>query len=288
MEVAIKVEERNLNTFIHFIPEIYIKDYIESEIYVLYGFLSEEQACGVALLEIGVRDVIIEYLYLLESHTHLLSYFLHFIEYDMYQIGRERFLWKFLDDETGTYRQMLRALGFYISQGENAVFRFRLEELEKVTLLKKQPKNVVSLEQVDNLRLKKLSAEIEEQGSAILSFPIQKEEYIADCSAVIIEQNEPKAMLLLQRDENGELYIPYIYSKAKDPMAIVEMIRFMVRKAKEQFDENETCVTYVVQPILVKIIEKLIGTKGQYQYIAMRNFELTELAVSQVEKIFAE
>jgi hypothetical protein len=202
-------------------------------------------------------------------------------------MGGRRFVWKFLEDGTD-WNLKMEQMGFQVIKSDIAVFHFEMKELSKMALMTAKSKNVIPLSDLDTVSLKKLSNEMLLQESEIIKFPIRKDDYIADCSAVFMEKNEPKAIMLLQRDENGELFIPYIYSQAKDPMAIVDMIRFMFRNANERFEEHETCVTYVVQPVLVKIIEKLTGVKGQYQYVAMRNFELTELAVSQVKKIFAE
>ena len=63
------------------------------------------------------------------------------------------------------------------------------------------------------------------------------------------------------------------------------MMRFMFTNAKAKFNENTICRAYVIDLLLVKIIEKITGIKGKYQQTAVRN--LSEMAVLE-NKVISE
>lgn len=285
MELVMALNDDNMENYIKFIPRHFFIDYINNDNIFMYGIKEEGTECGIAVLEKSISDILIHYVYLEEDKSMLLFTFINTIAFHMYRDGYERMVWKFLDDEEGNYRRKLDNMGFVVRQNEIAAFRFSIKQLSQVSILNAPYHNVISLKDADGLSLKKLCYEISENGKDIIDMPINKDDFITECSVVYMEKNIPKGMMLLQMDKDNTLRIPFIYSSSKQTTAIIDMMRFMFSEASKQFDENMICNAYVVEPVLVKIIEKITGIEGKYQYVGIREFQIKEVFSKMTENM---
>ena len=276
MELIIKLDEENIRDYIKYIPKQFVEDYMRNDRMVIYGIKDDMCELGIAILETDITEVLVRYVYIEERKSRLLHTFVNTISCHMYEQGFEKMRWKFIDDEEQSFRRKLVNMGFVIHESDIAVFNFSIRELSEAQILKSPSRSVISLGDIDGLSLKKLCAEISENGKDIISMPIRKTDFIENCSVVYMEKNVPKGIMLLQKSEDNSLRIPFIYSSSKNTMAIIEMMRFMFAQAVKIFHEDTVCNAYIVEPVLVKIVERITGIKGKYQQVGVRDFHMAQ------------
>lgn len=278
MGAVFRLNAEKMNKFTELLPT----EYAYSENMFAYGMIKDDVPCAVALLETEYNDVFINYFYVRSDDSSDTYYFINSIAYEMSGLGMERLVYNYLEDEFEQRR--MANLGFLSIPGDGAVFEFSIKDLLLIKLLNTPSNNTIALKNIGGIELKALCSEISEKCMDIVEMPIRKEDYIADCSVVYMENNVPNGIMLLEK-VNDTLLIPYIYSTSSNPMAIVDMMRFMFTNAKAKFDENTICRAYVIDLLLVKIIEKITGIKGKYQQTAVRY--LSEMAVLE-NKVISE
>lgn len=271
-----KLNESHQDEIAKLLPLEYMTDYVMEDDLYAYGMYIIDELKGIALIRDDGIIVEMNYLYVEDDSKFFLTYFIDSIAYDMYNKGAKKVIYHFLE---GTDNDLIKTLirnGFVVSKDEIAMFEFNIKQLSDIPLLNSSSRNVISLEEIDNIRLRDICADIMESGEDIVDMPLNKNEYLADCSAVYMKDDKAKGMLLLQRDKEGKLIIPYIYSNSSEPMAIVDMMKFTFNTARKQFDENEFCRTYVVEPVLVKIVEKITMASPRYRQSAVYDLSIMQ------------
>lgn len=264
-----KLNESHQDEMAKLLPLEYMTDYVMEDTLSAYGMYINDELKGIALIRDEAMEVELHYLYMENDCKFFLSYFVDSIAYDMYNKGAEKLVYHFLEGVDSDLIKKLEQNGFVINRDEIAMFEFTIKQLSEISLLSSSSRNVISLEEIDNIRLRNICTDIVEAGEDIVDMPLNKAEYLADCSAVYMKEDKARGLLLLQRDKDGVLLIPYIYSNSSEPMAIVDMMKFTFNTARKQFDENESCRTYVVDPVLVKIVEKITMVSPRYRQSAV-------------------
>lgn len=272
MKSVYKVIDNEEKEVLSLLPEEFIVDYIYNQAQNLYVLKIEKEICGAALISSDGDDAIIDYMYVNEDNRDEYIFLINSISYEVYKDGARRIVWKFLQEDDEVI-SILQKLDFVINEDAIAFFEFKISDLENCEILNKSVKNVIALEELDNTHLKDLCNRIVQNGEAIVDMPIEKESYIESCSAVYVEGNIAKSIILLQENIDDTLEIPFIYSESNDPTALIELIKFIYQKANIKYGKDKLCRTYIVEPILIKIIEKLVGLKPEYQKSAVRDLE---------------
>ncbi|MBQ3546014.1 MAG: hypothetical protein IJA34_13695 [Lachnospiraceae bacterium] len=272
MKNVYKVMDNEEKEVLNLIPPEFFVDYIYDSAQSIYVLKIEEKIFGTALIRKNGDDAIIEYMYVNEDNKEEYAFLINSISYDMYKDGAKRIIWKFME-ENEELIHVIKMLDFVINEDALAMFEFKINDLDNCEILKKPVKDVIALKELDNIHLRDLCNRIIENGEAIVDMPIEKESYIENCSAVYIEDNKAKAIILVKENTDDTLEIPFIYSESHTPVALIELIKFIYQKANIKYDKAKLCRTYIVEPVLVKIIEKLTGLKGKYQKSAVRELQ---------------
>ena len=272
MKNVYKVMDNEEEEVLKLLPVDFAVDYIYGPAQSLYVLKNEEKICGISLISKNGDDVIIEYMYVDEDNKEDYILLINSISYDMYKDGAKRIVWKFLEEDEELIK-LLEKIDFVINEDTIALFEFKINDLENCDILKKPVRDVISLKELDNIHLKKLCNHIVENGEDIVDMPIEKESYVEGCSAVYIEEDKAKSIILVKENIDDTLEIPFIYSESHSSTALIELIKFIYQKANIKYNKDKICRTYIVEPILVKIIEKLIGLKGKYQKTAVRELQ---------------
>ncbi len=271
-----KLNESHQDEMAKLLPLEYMTDYVMEDTLAAYGMYINDELKGIALIRDEVMEVVLHYLYVDDDCKFFLSYFIDSIAYDMYNKGVEKLIYHFLEGDDSDLIKILERNGFVVSRDEIAMFEFSIKQLSEIPMLNASSRNVISLEELDNIRLRNICTDIMEANEDIVDMPLNKNEYLANCSAVYMKEDKARGLLLLQRDKDGKLLIPYIFSNSTEPMAIVDMIKFTFNTAREQFDENESCRTYVVDPVLVKIVEKITMVSPRYRQNAVYDLSIMQ------------
>ena len=271
-----KLNESHQDEMAKLLPLEYMTDYVTEEDLFAYGMYINDELKGIALIRDEGIEVVMHYIHVSEKNKFFLTNFIDSIAFDMYNKGAKKLVYHFLEDDADDLINTLKQNGFVVNRDEIATFEFTIKQLSEIPLMNASSNNVISLKELDNIRLRNICTDIVESGEDIVDMPLNKNEYLVDCSAVYMKEDKARGMLLLQRDKNGRLLIPYIYSNSSEPMAIVDMMKFTFNTAKQQFDENVSCRTYVVDPVLVKIVEKITMVTPRYRQSAVYDLSIMQ------------
>lgn len=271
-----RIQKDNIDALTVMLPLEVMTDYVMDEGMFAYGMYAGTELVGTVLLREEINEIVMFYLYMSKEWETLAMYLIDNVAYDMYKKGVKSLVYRFTDNQESIASDVLENMGFTIRRNDMAMFKFSIKQLLNAPVLNGVAHNVITLQDVDNIRLRYLCSDIADAGEDIINMPLNVSDYVADCSAVYMEGDVAKGILLLIQDEGAGLRIPFIYSSSTNPMAIVEMMKFMLSKAKRRFDENEECRTYVVEPVLVKIIEKITGLSAIYQQSAILDLNVMQ------------
>lgn len=269
-----RLNESHRDEIAKLLPLEYMTDYVMDDTLSAYGMYINDELKGIALIFDDIVEVVLHYLHVDKEADYFLPYFIDSIVYDMYNKGAKKLIYHFLEGDDDDLVKTLEWSGFIVNKGEIATFNFTIKQLSEIPLLNSSFRNVISMEELDNIRLRNICADIVNSNADIIDMPLDKEKYLANCCAVYMAGDTPKGLLLLCRDKDGALSIPYIYSNSSDAMAIVEMMKFTFNMAQKQFDESELCRTYVVEPTLVKIVEKITMATPRYRQSAILDLSI--------------
>ena len=270
MRYVFKLKDEEVTEYKEFIPEAYLNHYELGEPIVFYGLVYEDLICGIVVLELGGNEINVLYVNIMKEYITYFEEYISLLKYELCIIA-DRIIWEFIEDEV--LAEILRKSGFVISKGEKAVFKFSISSFANATTLNtnynSNSNNVISLGEIDNITIKKFFETIADAGKDLVETPRHGGEYIEECSVIYIENDVPTGILLIKGNQEEGLAIPYMYSASKNPMAIVEMMRFTLQQARKRYDKNIPCKTYIIEPKLVSIVERLVDVKGQFQYTGL-------------------
>ncbi len=262
MNYVFKISENDLAEYKDFIPEAYLKHYQLGESILFYGLGYEDSVCGAAVLELRGNEILVLYMNVMNEYVEYLQDFILSLKYDLCTIA-DRMVWKFIEESS--LWELLTQCGFVVSKDDIAMFDFSISALSDIKILNEAAKNVIPLSGIDNVTLKKFFDDIAEAGEDIVEAPRIGQEYLDECSAIYIEKDVPEGIMLVKDNKSDGLVIPYMFSASNNPMAIVEMMRFALQQARTRFDDSTICKAYIIEPVLVSIVERLTGIKGKYQ-----------------------
>lgn|GEM_PF-5878940 len=114
----------------------------------------------------------------------------------------------------------------------------------------------VPLSSVSDYEVTNFSRELRAAGMDYIEFPIDREGFLKDASAVYEESGKPVGILLLKR-KGQEFEIPYMASLSTNPLAVMDMVCF-TRNASERFSDDSTISMNLVEDRLVKLIKGLL------------------------------
>ncbi len=123
--------------------------------------------------------------------------------------------------------------------------------------LRGSSKRCISLEKVDDNLIRNFCNSIVKSADALVPMPIKKSDYWSEASAVYVEDNEIKGLLLLRR-EGGRLVIPYMVSHSKNGTAILDMILFAAQNTK-RLSEETTVVMNLMDERFADIVRIMAG-----------------------------
>ena len=136
-------------------------------------------------------------------------------------------------------------------------FEISLGFFRSSSKFKGSSKRCVSLEKVDDTLIRDFCNKIVKAGDALVPMPIKKSDYWSEASAVYVEDNEVKGVLLLRR-EGDHLSIPYMVSHSKNGAAILDMILFAGQNTG-RLSEETTVVMNLMDERLGSIVRAMAG-----------------------------
>ncbi len=130
--------------------------------------------------------------------------------------------------------------------------------------LKGASKHSVSLGSVDRKKLMIFCNDIINHGADYIDMPIEPDDFMKDQSAVFMEDDEPKAILLFTK-KGEELEITFMVSLTKNPSAVLDMLLFAVEHFR-RFGEDTPVTIHIVEPKVKALIKRLLSMEDDDEY----------------------
>lgn len=282
--------------FSSFIPTMIKEEYQTNPALRFYGITTQEQdtqegshestdesglvitAVGVVVIEEEGRQAELRYIYLEEGYRGrgIADRYMDKLIYMLWEKGIQRFVAHYSPEEVPQLRKLLKKQGFKMETESIGTFRFMLGDLEKEEVLKGTASHVISLSDCRPDLLRGFCQEIADRGEDFIELPIQLDQYISECSAVYQEEGVPKGLLLLEMAGEKHVRIPYLVSYTREPLALLEMIRFLYDRGMKQLTEDTLCEFHTLDPALTVAVEKFLRISAMRQesaYLDMTRFD---------------
>ncbi|MCR5278361.1 MAG: hypothetical protein K6E19_02860 [Lachnospiraceae bacterium] len=274
------IDESNIDMFAPIIPD-YIREVIVSdEDVVLHGIESDDMACGVVVSRVISFEAEILWYYLDPSFRG------YGIGHESFQLYAERMHNTYgvssirVEIPAGVDKSIYNLFSGLPAEFERldmGRFETTVGWLRSSEKIRGAAKHSVALSAVDSKALRNFSDKLANEGLGMVDLPIDPRDYEADASAVYMEDDTPKAVLLLQRDGEA-LTIPYMVSLSSNPVAIMDMICF-VKENSRKYSEDAPIYMDMVEPRLSNLIRGLLdiepGDNDGFVYNQMVTLDLT-------------
>lgn len=259
------LQGERLNAYAHMIPEWLFTSPKEGGEVQFFGMSDSGIPCGAAVLSREEDVLTLLYIYVEKAYRgegrgqRFFAELLHRAYHSSDRIFRVRYI-------PGEYPKLERLLsGYPFVQEEEAVgsFSCTLGELQKLKYLQGAGSNVKALSECTEESLRPLYQEIAAREDDLVEMPLDRQDYIAECSAVALENGKPAGLLLVREDKEGEMSIPYLVNYSENITAPVDMIRFALQEGGKKYSPETICRFAVVSEKLLQLLEKLGMTFGK-------------------------
>ncbi len=245
--------------YTHMVPKWLLEEWRTKEQVQLWGMSEDGAACGVALLRSEEGTVTLLYLYLTEEcrgEGRGTKFFAELL-FRAYHSGAGIFQVRYIPGDYPKLERLLDGYPFVEQEEMLGVFNCKLGELAGNRYLKGSYGSVRALSRCTEEGLRLLYQEIAKKGEALVEMPIRREDYLADCSAVVLEKGKPAGLLLVREGKNGEMEIPLLVNLSGNVAAPVEMIRFAVQTGSRKYAPETVCRFAVISEGLMQVLEKM-------------------------------
>ncbi len=253
------IDEKNIDMFAPIIPDYIREVAVFDEDVIMHGIESDDMACGVIVSRVITFESEILWYYLDPSFRGLgighESFELYTERlYDSYGVSSIRMEIP-ADGDEGLYK-LFEGLPANFEKLDKNRFETTVGWLRSSDKIRGGSKHSVALSEVDPNVLRNFSGKLAQAGLGIIDLPIDPSAYEADASAVYMEGDTPKAVLLIERDRES-LTIPYMVSISTNSLAIMDMICF-VKENTKKYSEDATIYMNLVEPRLTKLVKGLL------------------------------
>lgn len=252
------LNKQQLLSYVHMIPQWLLESDIEGEEVEFWGMEDWEVPCGVAVLnrEDGVPTL--KHLYVEKEYRESGrgSRFLTEILYRVYKRGDVRFQIKYIPKQYPELERLLRSYPMTCREEVIGSAFCTIKELAELKYLQGDFHNVQALSECTEESLTPLYQEIIRRQADLVELPLKKKDYLAEYSAVAMENGRPSGLLLVKEDEFG-VTVPFLINVSENIAAPIEMIRFTLQKGSKAYPPETICRFAIVNESLLQILEKI-------------------------------
>lgn len=266
METVKLLKGAQIGAYAYMIPAWLLERPREGVNVRFWGMEEDGTPCGVAVLTEEERVITLQHLYLEENYRGegRGQRFLNELLLDAYHGQNYTFRVAYVPEEFPEMEGLLRGYPFTQEEEQIASFTCTLGQLmENKYIQGAYGSNVRALSECQEEGLRMLSQTMEERGEALVKMPLEKKDYVADCSAVVLEKGSPTGILLVREEGKGTLSIPLLVNYSSNVTAPVEMIRFALQKGSQNYPKETLCRFAVVSDSLLQFLEKIGFTFGK-------------------------
>lgn len=288
MEIIEEIRAEDIDLFASFIPEQLKEEYLFTPGLHFYGISMDEFACGAAVVR--ADGVIAELcsLFLAEDFrgfglaARTFSQLLFLLQKE----GFETVTARYIPEDNPKFHRLLLSESFQMTGTDNGSFHFLLGDLKDNTSLNGTASHVVSLADLPDSELRLLCQNISLEGKALVPMPVNRKDYLADCSGIYLENDTPKGILLLRQTGEKEILLPFLYVSAKNPLATLDLFRFAYAKASRIFPPDTACRLHTVNGTLTRLLEKLLERNADREVIASLSLSALDYCENLIQALF--
>ena len=253
------INEKNYIFYKDLIPKDIMEEVMEDRYSLIFGIEAYDTACGAVAVRLTRPEAQILWYYIdpgfrgqgIGSDIFIQLTSILYYNYDIDYVSMELYagadpkLRRLFYGYEATYED-LRSCSFSTTVG-------RLYNCPK---LSGHAKHCISFRELDDAGLYDLSKKLRQNGMEFIEFPIKKEDYLSDVSAVYMADDKPAGILLVKK-RGQDVEIPFLASLSKDPRAIMEMMCF-TRKAAVRLGEDTVISMNLVDPRFVAVLKNIL------------------------------
>lgn len=265
MEEYVLLQKDNMGAYAHMIPAwLFMKPGEEKEVQ-FWGMSDFKTPCGVAVLSREEEVITLQYLYVEIAHRGQGKgqRFLAELLYRARQASARIFQIGYIPGEYPKLERLLQGYPFLEQEEEITSFTCTLRELQNLKVLQGNSNHVKALSQCTEESLRPFYQELVERGDDLETVPLNRQEYVAECSAVAMDNGKPAGLLLVREDKPGEIEIPFLVSYSQNITAPVDMIRFAFQAGSRKYLPETICRFAVISETLMHLLEKMGMTFGK-------------------------
>lgn len=265
MERIDLLQGESLGAYAHMIPEWLFTRPKEGGEVQFFGMSDNGIPCGAAVLSREEDVLTLQYIYVEEAYRGEGRGQRFFAEllYRAYHSPDRFFRVRYIPGAYPKLERLLSGYPFVQEEEEVGSFSCMLGQLQRLKYLQGAGSNVKALSECTEESLRPLYQEIAAREDDLVEMPLNRQEYIAECSAVALENGKPAGLLLVRKDKEGEISIPYLVNYSKNITAPVDMIRFALQEGGKKYSPETICRFAVVSETLLRLLEKLGMTFGK-------------------------
>lgn len=265
MEEYVLLQGERMRAYAHMIPDWLFTRQEEGREVQFWGMSDFGNPCGVAVLSGEDGVLTLQYIYVEEAYRgegkgqRFFAELLHRAYHSQNRVFRVRIT----PEEYPKLERLLWGYPFVQEEEETGSFTCTLGELQTLKYLQGAYSNVKALSECTEESLRPLYQEIAERMDDLTDMPVNRQDYIAECCAVAMDNGKPAGLLLVREDKPGEISIPFLVNYSQNITAPVEMIRFAVQEGGRNYPPETICRFAVISETLLRLLEKLGMTFGK-------------------------
>lgn len=260
MEEYILLRDKSqLSAYSHMIPKWLLESPKEEANMQFVGATDFDTPYGVAVMSSEAGTLTLQYLYIAEEFRGAGrgARFLTELLFQAYHRQEQKFQVKYIPGQYPKLERLLRGYPFSNEEEMVGSFSCTLGELAGLKHLKGGYGSIRALSECTEESLRSFYREVEARGDDLVEMPLKKKDYLADCCAVTMENGKPAGLLLVKKDGDKAVTIPYLLNLSSNIAAPVEMIRFAIQKGSLAYPPETICSFAVISETLLRLLEKM-------------------------------
>ncbi len=263
MGESILLNEKQLQRYVHMIPDRFLEHTWAEAALQFWGMERAGIPYAIAVTDCEGDTFMLQYIYITEKFrgmgkgTQLMTELLLYA----YHAKRKSFQIRCL---AGEYKKLERMLGGYPFQREEeglGSFSCQLSELVQNPYFQGSYGNVAALADCSSKSLRAFSKKLERWGEELIELPLDKSDYLAECSSVVLEKGKIKGILLIRQEQEKKCRVCCLLSHSTHIAAPIWLLRYAIQRAGSCCPPDTLCHFEVVNKTLLRILEKM-GVKA--------------------------
>ncbi|MCL1824012.1 MAG: GNAT family N-acetyltransferase [Oscillospiraceae bacterium] len=158
-------------------------------------------------------------------------------------------------------KELFESAGYKFEEGGRSVFELSLKDLTENKFWSKEPssaENVVMLKDVFDINLRDFEVKLSLTDAGVpLETPLNRKIYDENLSAAYIKNGKIEGILLIEKEENGSIFLSFAYVSPGENSALPAMLYKSGRKAVDTLPPETKISLAAITDVSARLTEKL-------------------------------